>query len=49
VKCDNETNPPEVRNAGQVITEVGLAPTVPGEFIVIRIIHGASGVTISES
>jgi phage tail sheath protein FI len=49
VKCDGETNPPVVRDAGQVIAEVGLAPTVPGEFIVIRIIHGASGVTISES
>lgn len=47
VKCDGETNPPEVRDAGQVITEIGLAPTVPGEFIVIRIIHGASGVTVS--
>jgi phage tail sheath protein FI len=49
VKCDGETNPPEVRDAGQVITEVGLASTVPGEFIVIRIVHGASGVTMSES
>ncbi len=47
VKCDAEINPPEVRNAGQVMTEIGLAPTVPGEFIVIRMIHGASGVTIS--
>jgi phage tail sheath protein FI len=47
VKCDGETNPPEVCDAGQVITEIGLAPTVPGEFIVIRIIHGASGVTVS--
>ena len=47
VKCDAETNPPEVRDAGQVITEIGLAPAVPGEFVVIRIIHGTSGVTIS--
>lgn len=46
VKCDAETNPPEVRDAGQVITEIGLAPIVPGEFIVIRLIHGASGVTL---
>jgi phage tail sheath protein FI len=47
VKCDAETNPPEMREAGQVITEIGLAPAVPGEFVVIRIIHGASGVTVS--
>jgi phage tail sheath protein FI len=39
IKCDAETNPPEVREAGRVITEVGLAPTLPGEFIVVRIIH----------
>jgi uncharacterized protein len=39
VKCDGETNPPEVREAGQVITEIGLAPAVPSEFIVVRIVH----------
>jgi uncharacterized protein len=46
VKCDAATNPPEARQAGIVITEIGLAPAVPGEFIVARIIHGASGVSI---
>jgi len=39
VKCDNETNPPEVRDAGQTITEIGLAPGRPAEFIVVRIVH----------
>jgi Phage tail sheath protein FI len=39
IKCDAETNPPEVREAGRVVVEVGLAPTLPGEFIVVRIIH----------
>lgn len=47
VKCDAETNPPEVRDAGMVVTEIGLAPAVPNEFVVVRIIHGASGVTIA--
>lgn len=47
VKCDAETNPPEVREAGMVVTEIGLAPALPSEFIVVRIIHGASGVTIT--
>jgi len=47
VKCDAETNPPEVRDAGMVVTEIGLAPAVPSEFVVVRIIHGASGVTIA--
>lgn len=47
VKCDAETNPPEVREAGEVVTEIGLAPTRPSEFVTVRIIHGSSGVTIS--
>ncbi len=46
VKCDAETNPPKVRDAGMVVTEIGLAPAIPAEFVVVRIIHGASGVTI---
>lgn len=39
VKCDAETNPPEQREAGQVITEIGLAAASTAEFIVVRIIH----------
>jgi uncharacterized protein len=42
VKCDAETNPPELREVGQVHTEIGLAPLSPAEFIVIRIVHRAS-------
>lgn len=41
VKCDGETNPPEKREVGQVVTEIGLAATAPAEFIVVRIIHRA--------
>lgn len=46
VKCDGETNPPEVRDAGMVVAEIGLAAVTPGEFIVVRVIHGASGVDV---
>ncbi|HEX5717923.1 MAG TPA: phage tail sheath subtilisin-like domain-containing protein [Thermoanaerobaculia bacterium] len=46
VKCDGEVNPPEVREAGRVVTVIGLAPGVPNEFVVVRIIHGASGVGV---
>ena len=46
VKCDGETNPPEVRDAGMVVTQIGLALAVPAEFIEVRIIHGAQGVSI---
>jgi len=47
VKCDSETNPPEAIDAGTVVTHVGLAPVAPAEFVVVRIIHGASGVSIT--
>lgn len=47
VKCDSETNPPSVIDAGQVVTQVGLALAAPAEFVVVRMIHGAGGVTIN--
>ena len=37
VKCDAETNPAEVRDAGQLIAEIGIAPVKPAEFIIFRI------------
>ena len=37
VKCDEETNPPEVRDVGQLIVEIGIAPVKPAEFVVFRI------------
>jgi phage tail sheath protein FI len=36
VKCDRETNPPSVRDAGQLICEIGMAPVKPAEFVVFR-------------
>lgn len=37
VKCDAETNPPSIRDAGQVVTEVGVAIARPAEFVIFRI------------
>lgn len=37
VKCDAETNPPEVRDVGQLIVEIGLCPTKPAEFVIFRV------------
>jgi uncharacterized protein len=45
VKCDTELNTLEVRSAGQVICEVGLAAVAPAEFITVRINQSAAGVT----
>jgi phage tail sheath protein FI len=37
VRCNEETNPPDVVNAGMVVTEIGVAPSRPAEFVVFRI------------
>lgn len=43
VQCDAETNPPEVRDAGQVVTRIGLAPVKPAEFVIFQIGQGLNG------
>jgi phage tail sheath protein FI len=37
VKCDFDTNPADVRERGQVITEIGVAIVKPAEFVIFRI------------
>jgi phage tail sheath protein FI len=37
VKCDAETNPPELRDLGYCVVEVGMAPVKPAEFVVFRV------------
>ncbi|NEO24469.1 phage tail sheath subtilisin-like domain-containing protein [Moorena sp. SIO4A5] len=37
VKCDAETNPREVREAGQVVALIGVAIVKPAEFVIFRI------------
>lgn len=46
VKCDAETNPPEVVDAGQVVTLIGIAPSKPAEFVVFRIGQSQAGTTV---
>ncbi len=37
VRCNAETNPSDVREQGQVVTEIGVAIVKPAEFVVFRI------------
>jgi phage tail sheath protein FI len=37
VKCDSELNPPESRDLGRLIIEIGVAPVKPAEFVIFRI------------
>jgi hypothetical protein len=46
VKCDEETNPPESIDAGQVVVVIGIAPVKPAEFIIFRIGQHAGGAEI---
>ena len=48
VRCDAETNPPEVVDAGMVVTVIGVAPSKPAEFVIFRIGQGAGGPQIEE-
>jgi uncharacterized protein len=43
VKCDAETNPPDVVEAGQVVVEIGIAPVKPAEFVIFLISQFTAG------
>jgi hypothetical protein len=47
VKCDEETNTRERREAGAVVAEVGLAPGRPNEFVVVHVVYHAGRVEIA--
>jgi len=47
IKCDAETNPAEDRETGRVTTVIGLAPAVPGEFVVVRIVQREGAALLS--
>jgi phage tail sheath protein FI len=37
VKCDRETNPQEIIDAGMMVCEIGIAPVKPAEFVIFHI------------
>jgi hypothetical protein len=48
VKCDFENNPQGVIDAGQLIAEIAVAPTVPFEFIRFRLGRTVAAVAVTE-
>lgn len=48
VRCDDVTTPPALRAQGQIIAEIGVAPTIPYEFIVLRLGLTTDELQISE-
>ena len=49
VHCNGAINSPEMRDRGKVITQIEFAPTIPNEFIQLRLIHGETGVGVATS
>jgi len=48
VKCDDETNPSEAIDLGQVVCEIGVAPVKPAEFVVFRLSQYSGGASLIE-
>ena len=42
VKCDEDLNPENVRNAGKLVCEVGYASKKPAEFVIFRFSHSVA-------
>lgn len=48
VKCDAETNPPDVIDAGQVVCLIGVSPVKPAEFVVFKLSQFSAGGAVEE-
>jgi len=48
VKCDAETNPPDSIDLGRLITEIGISPVKPAEFVIFRISQWSGGADAAE-
>ncbi|QJW34878.1 phage tail sheath family protein [Cellulosimicrobium protaetiae] len=46
VKCDEETNPAEGIDAGQVVCQVGIAPVKPAEFVIFQLSQFSGGTSL---
>ena len=48
VICSDANNPPDARDRGELHIDVGIAPSVPFEFIVLRIGRDANGFAVND-
>lgn len=46
IKCDDENNPADARAAGRLQVDIEIAPAAPQQFIKIRLIRSAEGLTV---
>jgi len=45
VKCDAETNPPLAVDNGRLVCQIGVAPVIPAEYIMIQVVQDMGGDT----
>lgn len=48
VRCDEENNPPENRDAGVLTIDIGIAPVKPAEFVVFRLSQYTPGADVNK-
>ena len=48
MRCDDTNNPADARDRGELLIEIGVAPSVPFEFVVLRIGRTANGFEVTE-
>ncbi|MGJ4951502.1 phage tail sheath subtilisin-like domain-containing protein [Bradyrhizobium sp. HKCCYLS20291] len=48
VACNDETNPPEVVAAGQLVADIGIALAAPAEFIVLNVRRTPDSISVTE-
>ena len=48
VKCDEDNNPPDERDLGHFHVDIGVAPSQPGEFIIVRLGRTAGELEMTE-
>jgi hypothetical protein len=46
IKCDEENNPAAARASGRLQVDIQIAPAVPQQFVQIRLIRSAEGLTV---
>jgi Bacteriophage tail sheath protein len=49
VRCDDDNNPPEERDQGRLLATIGVAPSRPFEFIILRVGRAHNQFEISEA
>lgn len=49
VRCGEQDNPADARARGELLARIGIAPSVPLEFVVLRIGRDSNGLAVSES